>query len=547
LTKPDTISGSNRSCDKHQFFQLVKVALILDLRSSQGLQYGNVTQKFPQSLGLLLFYFLVSIGLAVAAYVIPSAFTSILMVTSMVMAFVAVNVLIEFGAIILSPDDFQILSPLPISSKTIFYAKTTNLLIYSWAVTTSLALLPTISLAAKFGTPGVPVLFYLSQVFAGCSVAMFIAFVYAGMLKVVSAEKLSSILSYVQMLLGFVVWFGYMIVSRTLGAKLATLGDLTEWWIFAFPPAWYASFTGLAGIISGTNWIWSLCVGIIGTLTAFMAGSKYLSSGYQSSISKASVAQPAHKVRAAGKRKRDVGWLSGWFRPEDLSIGKLIWAHFKYDNRFKMTILSLVPLSAIYIFLAASEGIADPFVNKVHGGDGVMIFIPAALLPVMIASSLVYSSSHKASWIFFATPAKLTDVIFAGLRFVHFAFVIPYTILYAVALGFIYGSFSHSILLCLIIYLLIMTQLRIAFAFMGNVPFSLPPKKGQQGSIFGLLIILLPVTIVVMLAFTSLLTESDTVIVYFSGVAILLLTTAISHWICKRRIAIKASRLRYTG
>ncbi len=532
--------------DYHQFRQLLKTSLKLDIRSSQGMQYGSSSSRIPQVFGVLMFYFMVSIGLSVSIYMIPSIFTGTLIITAVVMAFVALNILIEFGSIILSPDDFEILSPLPISSRTVFYSKMANLLIYSAAITLSLIIIPTVTLAARTGETIATLMFFIAEMFAGITVSMIIALVYSTLLKLISAERLSAVLSYAQMLLGFTVWFGYMITSRVFGKSVLSVGELTQWWVFILPPAWYASLMGIAGAVESGNWVWSAMLGIVGTVLAVLIGAKYLSVSYAASLSRSVSVSSQTKSRGQSAPVGGSGAWRRWLKPEDLCVFRLIWSHFKYDNKFKMTVLSLLPLSAMYFFLAGSEGIVDPFAGSFNDSGAFMIFIPLGILPIMILASLIYSTSYKASWVFFATPANLADIVLAGLKFVHFAFVIPYAIIYAIVLGFFYGSFVHSLLFTTILYLLVAILLRITYAFLGKVPFSIPPKKGQQSSLFVMMLFVMPVFIISAILLMFLVSRSNPFIAVPTIFTVLLILNWISALFCRRKIRIKAIHLRYS-
>ncbi|MFH1893136.1 MAG: hypothetical protein ABIK83_10710 [Candidatus Zixiibacteriota bacterium] len=548
------IDEMNSGVDFRQLKHLVKIALKLDIRSASGIQPERTSGKFPPMFATLLFYFFVSIGLAVAMYAIPSIFTAALIVVTIAMTFVAINVLIEFGGIILSPDDFEIISPLPVNSRTFFYAKVANLLIYTSMIAASLGLAPTVALAVRTGSDWYLVLLPLVFLLSTCFVSFTMAGIYTSLLNYVSRERLSSALGYAQMLLGTMVYFCYIVVPKLFAKDLLQLREVTEWWIFLIPSAWFTSFFGLTGDISTSHWIWSAMLGLSSVAMASIAGARFLSVRYASALSRSARVSDR---RESNNRKVVKSGRTGIFAmiksPEQAVVFKLIWVQFKYDKKFKMGVLAILPLTLLYLFMGITDiwddgGVLNPFqTDAALRGGSILTFIAPGLLPVMVIFNVLYSASYKSSWIFFSTPSDLREVIFATVRFMQYVFVIPYLIVLCVVLCFIYGNALHSIMMILLLYFLIQIVMLLVFPFVAGVPFGLPTKTGQQSAVFVAILAFLPLYVIPIAIFSKLTKALDPLSVYGVYIVSAIILERIALIFCGRRIAKKAAEVRYAG
>jgi hypothetical protein len=547
------INDRNGRVDWHQLKHLVRVALKLDLRSASGIQPERSSGKMPPMVATLLFYVFVSIGLAVALYAIPSVFMAALIVVTVAMTFVAMNILIEFGGIILSPDDFEIISPLPVNSKTFFYAKIVNLLIYTTIICISLGLAPSIALFARTGSGWHLLLMPLIFLLSSCFVALAMAGVYTSLLSYVSRERLSSALGYVQMLLGTLVYFFYILVPRMFAKDLLHLKEATDWWVFLIPSAWFTSLLGLKGDISSSHWMWSAALGMVSVVAAGVIGAKFLSVRYASALSRSarvSEEEDAEKGVSAG---RSGGLFSRLKSPEQQVVFKLIWTQFKHDKKFKMGVLAIVPLTLIYLFMGVSDmssggGIMNPFASDAAmRGGSVLVFVAPGILPIMMIFSVLYSTSHKSSWIFFATPSNLSEVIFATVRFLQYVFILPYLVILCVALSFVYSSITQAIMMIALVYFLIDTVMFVVYPFVAGVPFGLPPKAGQRSTVFIAVLVFMPLYLIPIVVFSKLAEHYDVMSVYSIFLVSAIVVERISLAFCRRRIKKGAAKVRYAA
>ncbi len=533
----------DRKLDFHQLKHLLVAAVKLDLRSSTAHFGGVASRRFPPFVQLVVFQFFISIGLGITMYLMPARLAATIFVVTTAMVFTALNVMIEFGSLIISPDDSDIISPLPVSSRTYFYAKLVNLLFYTASLTAAIGVVPTAALVIRSGNPLYALTFPSALLTANVAASLVISTVYASLLRHISRERIASALGYVQMIMAISVWGAHLIIPRVVSADLFAANDVTDWWVFLLPPAWYSSLIGIAGDIESPHWIWSSLLGLVALGLLFMYCMKYLSIGYAASLAQSVASLRNTELQVRYQRRGWIRLLGRFLGPEENAVFRLIWAQFKYDSRFKMSVLAILPLTAIYLFLAVKEGgMPDPFVNGSGRPDmhAYLVFFALGIFPSMIQGGVVNSRSYRAAWIFFATPADLTKLMLSTRKFVKIFFLVPYLIMLGLAFAYVFGSLLHAFMLLIPLYSLTMIQLAVTYMIYPGVPFSRPMRHGQ-GSVSVVVSLLVPVlTIIVPMLMLQLFVFANP-FAYLVTIAVLLvaetLITRLSAGVVARKAA----------
>src|SRR5262249_21941602 len=133
------------------------------------------------------------------------------------MVSLAMVVLIEFGSTLINPDDFQIIGARPVSSRTYFAVKLSNLLFYVGLFTLALNLLPAAVGTFMKGSRAYYPLVHLAAVFlATIFVTGLLAAVYGALLKLFDPERFKDLITYCQIFLSFFVFLSYQIIPRWL-------------------------------------------------------------------------------------------------------------------------------------------------------------------------------------------------------------------------------------------------------------------------------------------------------------------------------------------
>ena len=498
--------------DHLQWRALTGVMLKSDFRGASGVSTGRSVGGGKAALaGSLVFYFLM--GLYVAAIVgmaigtsgtdaTPFGHGQILLggtvgVTAVAL-FVGMSVLIDFQTVVISAADYHILGHQPVSSRTYFLVKLTNVLVYTLvigAVVGGVAIFPVLILAGPVAALG-----WVLAV-AGVAVATTLAMIcaYATLLRRVSPDRLRRALSFVHVLLVMLMFGAPLIVADVvepvIEGALAQGGLTLPPWLAALPPAWFASLLALgAGEWSATYPFAAVAgAGCIALLFHYARSSLALS--YAESLSQMTTAS---RPRAAAARRAEASGQPDedrprrWRLPPELSVvATLVRGQYRDDNQFRLGVLGLLPAFLLYFFLAMRDGpLADPFLNLGFDNRELWIVHVAAIgFPLGLMEYMFRSESFPAAWIFFSTPADRGRLVMNVGLCVTLFLIAPCLLVFfgvfAWSFANLWHAVAHALALGLIAHLAVHTVLLIA----PRLPFSLPPRKGtQMGYLFGMIV-----------------------------------------------------------
>ena len=327
-----------------------------------------------------------------------------------------------------------------------FAAKLANVLIYTTAMTSVLAYLPTVSFFLKYGAgAGFAGLgaFYLCSV----TVALAILSGYAWLMGAVGPDRLKKVLSYLQLILSFFVYGGFFMLRAVMtNGALGNFQLTKSWWLALYPASWYASFLELSiGRHSALELVPAgLAVAAVVVLAAGLGGR--LSLDYSEHL-----AATISAATAASDKTRRSSSASLWFRTgESRAMSVLVKSQFKNNNRFRMTILTILPITVLYLLMGIVDGhLSDPFVvtHNRRGPDG-MTFISVAIMmfPQLLKAAISRSEAFRASWIFFVSPVDRAKLIRAASNVLVATFLVPYLIVIAAVLIYFVGAPVHVLI-----------------------------------------------------------------------------------------------------
>ena len=161
---------------------------------------------------------------------------------------------------------------------------------------------------------------------------------------------------------------------------------------------------------------------------------------------------------------------------EARAIALLVRAQFRYDQRFRLTVLSILPLTLVNLASGLWSDALDPFSP---GPGEPLVYLAVMLFPTMIRGALSQSDSYRAAWIFHGTPASRPALVVAARNFVAAYFLVPYLLL----LGVFYVSMVGkpvSILVHMSV-LGLLSHLVLVFDLLLNpeIPFASPIRRGR--------------------------------------------------------------------
>ena len=471
--------------DYAQWKALTITALRLDFRVANVGMVRTDRKSSPVRVVVfqLVFYGLLGLFMALAVTYMEDRLAASLVVISYVMVMVATAILIEHNSVVISPTDYGILGYQPITSRTYFAARLTNVLIYMLAMTTAVGLLPAAAFFVNHGAAvGVAAVAALYASATATTLAI-IAF-YAWLVRAVGARRLRSLLSWVQMFVSFIVYGGFFAFSEVFATGvLASVTFPRTPWLLLYPGTWFASWmevaAGGAGVLDAAAVLASLALIVL--LARQLRGR--LSLEYAEQLGTLSSATMGD-ARTAALRP------GVWFRGgEGRAVAILVRSQFRNDLKFRMGILGILPITVLYLIMGLRTAEAA---NGGPGGPDLGLVTMAVLLfPTMLKANLGRSEAFRASWIFFASPADRTRLIRSSRNVLIAFFLIPYLVIVGVVLAFFVDSLVWTFIYLLVTGLISNLALLVATLMDPELPFSKPYEKGKGMSRFFLIFILI--------------------------------------------------------
>jgi hypothetical protein len=278
-----------------------------------------------------------------------------------------------------------------------------------------------------------------------------------------------SALTALQLTFSFVLYGSLILLPRFVGAEelTARIADVRGWQ-WANPAAWFASWIAMADGQHRPDVWGGAAVALVLPVVAVMLGGRRLSLDYAYRLGLIRRA-PARRDPGAGTRADR--WRPWRARPESRVVALLVGAQFRDDMRFRLTVLAIVPLTIVYLLagLVERDGERDPF----------FVYFVAMIFAPMLKAAFVRSDAYRASWIFYATPARLTHLMLALKDVIVVRFLVPYIVFVGVLLS-VFAAVPN-VWLSLLLIGLTSHALLVADMFIApQLPFSLPPTPGRQ-------------------------------------------------------------------
>ena len=487
--------------DFDQWKALTIVALTLDVRTSSigRSQWRRNASTIAGLAGQFIFYTVVGAFLAFLVWFSASLFLVGTMAASYTMFIVGTAVLLDHNSALASPVDYAILGFRPITSRTYFAVRLTNVLVYTTAITTAAAWLPVASLGLRYG-PFVGAAGAAALYGSSLATAFAMLLAYAWMLRLVGPDALKRALSYVQLAMSFLVYGGYFLVARAAAPSVASSLTLTKSpWLLLYPATWFGSYLELAAGKTGPLEILpaAASVAALAALAAGLGGR--LSLEYSARLGALTTA--ARPPRRAGASAERGGW---WFvTGEARAVALLVRSQFANDQRFRMGVLGILPMTVIYLFIGLRDGtVRDPFLAAARGGPSPVTMV-LIMFPSLLKLHLTRSEAFRASWIFFASPADRVKIVRACKDVLVAFFLAPYVALLVAIYTYMVGNLWHVVVHLALQGLLGYLVLQVAMLIDPALPFSKPARKGGNSVVMIVFLAMMAALSAVLNAFSA--------------------------------------------
>ncbi len=475
--------------DAQQYHHLLRASLKIDFRSPakvRGTASSETKSALKATMVMNLIFTMIMSESLLMTHPQTSIFSMVLLGYSMVM--VAMSILIEFGLVVISPDDFLILAHRPISSRTFFAVKISNLLFYVTLLSLSLTLVPSLlGLACTNSRSYFTPLYLLIATLASFFVTGVIVALYGVLLRRVNYERFKDLLVYCQVAFSFVFFFGYQILPFLAGSiATASLINLAHTWGVIFPSLWFAAlleiclghFSSEATMLAGAA--------LIGVIVVIPILLRSVSLDYSDQIGRiiATPAKTVQKPRVFARPGLFIRLLNSLAPdPEERAFLGFFLVMLRRNRQLK---LQLYPNFGIVIAMVAflfiqSRKLGDPFEEQAFGSAVTIPIMAFLFTTVGITTQLPFSDEFAGSWIFSVAPVQQRKHILKAIKkAVVLVFFLPLFLLNAALFGF-FWPISHAIAHSVYALSVGLLALQILLFFFRDFPFSRKLEKGVKG------------------------------------------------------------------
>ncbi|HZK76262.1 MAG TPA: hypothetical protein VFD13_05070, partial [Candidatus Kapabacteria bacterium] len=407
-----------------------------------------------------------------------------------------------FGNGFLSPDEAQIISPLPVSSETFFFSRLLVLVCYTSIISLLLAIGPFVGLqfflrASPTMLPalGSNLLLLVAIILSGVAAAMAVIVLYGLLLGRLRPATLTKAIGYVQFIGSFVTSMSFIIFAqaeRFLNLQNFTLSSKP--WLALLPSFWFASLASPALWFKPTGlseYLLLAAVSLVFLGSLALGSHLLLGKKYQTEIENlaASSSMMAKRKKPSGDSLPYRIYTRFARSDEARAIFVVLRAQFRYDAKFRMQLLSTLPLTFVYIVIAiVGGGITDPFTSTIkQAARPALVYLIALLMPLIVMQSITYSESYKAAWIFFAAPLDRAKLLLAVRNTLLVSIVLPYMVILAIVFSNfmpIFHAVAHVLVLAAVAGFIFQIYLMAA----AKMPFAQPrrPNRGSFAMMFGI-------------------------------------------------------------
>ena len=502
-----TDSKQIQQVDFAQVKTLVRNNIRLDWRGTTNplSGYGTKKGKFP---GIVVIFLMNAVLSAIiSAFFVKSAdlFTGLVVTTTVAMGAIAMQVMMEFGNTLMSAEDYLIVSPHPVNSKTFFVAKLYHQALYVTALALSISLIPAIFSSIYYKSILVLPLVLGQNWICAIFASVFIMNIYTWVLKKVDRHRLERWMGYIHMVLLLGMYLGLNVLPKMLKNVLTNINIADYWWGKLLPAYWFASLYRL--IKSGWDTQYAL-FGLLGLIVLFILGRiavSYLSLSYAESLTK--TGWNREKIRSNRSPGIFARLWDRYSNDEDKALMRLMRANFKHDIQFRIGVMSLIPLVIFYLaFSLFTKGtnVRDPFLILDNSQVMTNIFFGMACVigPYTLIGAMQASKQWRAAWVFYSAPVDRVKLVLAMERIANIVIMVPMGLFLFVVLAFVYKQPLHAFLHTLSLIIMALNTLSFINIYSIRLPFAMDSTGNNWASsilapmLLSVVIFIVPLTIV---------------------------------------------------
>jgi hypothetical protein len=380
----------------------------------------------------------------------------------------------------MSAEDYWIVAPRPVSSRTYFAARFAAVLAYVVGIAGIMSAAPALVFAWRhtLGAGGLAG-GLLAGVLTATAAAALVIGLYTQLLVRLPPARLVRVMSWIHLAGTGVTMAGFLLMLRAFeDARIrdASISDVP--WIWLAPPTWFAALVPALGGAGDLAVGFGALAAVALTLTLLWTSSGRLSIEFAATLSEAK--------SASSHGRRWIERVPGFREGEAYAVATLIRAQFRHDLRFRLGVLAVVPMTLFYLGMGWDEGaLADPFVTS--GTGPALVYMPLAFLPMILQGSLQYSEHWRAAWIFWSAPADPARLVLATKNFAALLFIGGYLIFLGCIWAMFYERVWHAFVHTAVVGAGAHMLLQAVVMLNPSLPFSREPARAEQsGRVTGL-------------------------------------------------------------
>jgi ABC-2 type transport system permease protein len=483
--------------DYAQLRILIQTKLTLDFRN--GPSAFQMSGRKKQTFGTQLFFYGIY-GLLMAAiiYSISDPLISFSIFFTVLMVMLAMTIISEFTTVIFDSRDNNILLPRPLNHRTLLLSRLIHIQFYMGFIALALSVAPGIIIVIKYNVPAL-LAFILAMGLSTWLTLIFTTFVYLLISKTVEGERFKDIVTYVQVIMGILIFAGYQLLPRIMDTNVLNNSAMTiHWWTYLVPPVWLAALVKISLFTGITNQV--LLLSVLAVLLP-VAGAvlliRFMSKGFENILGEGASenAEPAKISAVKRDRLRNINTLfcisgteiAGW----DLAV-----ATTRRDRKFKQSVYPYFGILIVVAFLILKPDLKNLYssLQEMSGYSKFFFLTLIGFAGSVAVSQLPYTDTPEAAWIYKALPIKEHAHILSGaVKAMLVRYCLPVYLLITVPALWLWGlkTFPQILLggfgiILLILLTLIIQKMELPFTQIREMQ-----KKGMNSiiAIFNMILV----------------------------------------------------------
>lgn len=406
------------------FYYIWRLSLINDLRS---MIHQPGSKKKTGWISHLILPLFLSLSLTLSLFQTEHLFHFTFYILSFSMLMTAFSIMIELGTRIMRPEDIEIWMVHPISARSLYLAKFTQILTFVWLLTGITIFVPTVLSFLRPDSSGwLPLILFGTALLANGFVTAILVIFYTGMAHMLSVRKSKNIVGFLQLLIALLLigihqWTSYIPQWDSLDNALREQPLL-----YALPPFWFAT------VIEWLRGVWTGSL-LLPVMTLFGSIAFWFLVLMRIPVHYQKISLSENKNHSSNRKS---GGLILHFMDKlnlstDLKGGfYFAWQLLKKDKSIFMPILTTLALPIMLLIFRWTEGRSLSFYpepgQSIWQSTFPMLMIAIFFVMYFIHYGLRYSKDYEAAWSYQVNTPKQWNTFYLGVKLVILLrFLIP--------------------------------------------------------------------------------------------------------------------------